>query len=311
VKFRLNGSVIASLAIHVVVMAAVFQALVAPHHFVWIFAPRAASEGASERIHYIAPAAAPAAPVTRAPSPGVRPAAERPAPPRPAERTAAPAPPRLVAPAAIPTGIPEARPIPTLPTVTRSDATGGDPDPRGTVALVPNSTDPRLWTEPAPYAPPALSNAEYLEQSLGRYIRARTDSAAAVAARTRRPGDWTVDRDGGKYGIDSERIYFGKYSIPTMILALLPIRSVQANPNMTERAERIGQMSSEIRERAAVGFDARDEVKAIAARKDRERAARLRAQQSGQGTGSAGNGSGSAGSGSGGSGSGTPPPPSR
>ena len=77
-----------------------------------------------------------------------------------------------------------------------------------------------------------------------------------------------------------------------------------------ERAERIGQMSSEIRERAGIEFDARDEVKRIAARKDRERAARLRAQQAGgQGSGGSSTGSGSAGSGS--TGSSAPPPPPR
>jgi hypothetical protein len=115
-----------------------------------------------------------------------------------------------------------------------------------------------------------------LQESLARGIKEANDSAAAAALR-RQPGDWTIARGGGKYGIDSERIYFGKYSVPSAVLALIPIRGAQANPNLAERAERITEMSGEIRARASLELDARDEIKRINARKDRERAAKLRA----------------------------------
>jgi hypothetical protein len=291
VKLRPNGSIIASIAIHVVVVAAVLQALVAPQHLAWIFMPRLDVEPPTERIRYIA----------IAPAAGGSPAGRTIAPTREQPRPVAALPTRLVAPAVVPAGIPEAPRAPTPPPAT-SGVTGTDPDPRGQggVALVPGGTDPRLWSVPAPYIPRELSHAEMLAESLDRHIRAGADSAAAVAARSRRPGDWTVDRDGNKWGMDEKAIYFGKYSVPTALLALLPIRGAQGNPNIAERAERIGEMSAEIRERSSLELDARDEIKRIAARKDRERAARLRARQGQSGSSTT---SGASGGGS------TPPPP--
>ena len=57
------------------------------------------------------------------------------------------------------------------------------------------------------------------------------------------PGDWTTEKDGKKYGIDQQRIYIGDVSIPTSILALLPVnrgRNAQTNVYAAERAARRG-----------------------------------------------------------------------
>jgi hypothetical protein len=173
-----------------------------------------------------------------------------------------------------------------------------DGDGREGVTLVPANADPRIWGVRPMNVAPGMTHAEQLETSLARVIAASNDSIAAIGVQTIRP-DWVAGRGGNRVGVDSKRIYLGKASVPAVLLGLLPIRGFGCmptmhfpdrpvrdsigiscirleNPTVAERAARIDEMSAEIRARAPLTIAANEEIGRIAARKDRERAARLK-----------------------------------
>jgi hypothetical protein len=158
----------------------------------------------------------------------------------------------------------------------------GGPD----AGIRPTVSDPRLWTPVGPFISPALTPAQRLDSSLTARLRAHRDSLAVVtyAPNKLERGDWTVERNGEKYGIDQKYIHLGKFSLPTAALALLPFNR-QANPISGEREARYNAMHAEIQEQAqrAMNYDEfRSAAKAIRERKDRERAAAARAAAEGQ-----------------------------
>ena len=63
-----------------------------------------------------------------------------------------------------------------------------------------------------------------------RVQRFRSDGARRAAGR--KPGDWTFEKGGQKWGIDGNKIYLGKFAIPSAVLAALPLR-IQGNPGET------------------------------------------------------------------------------
>ena len=189
---------------------------------------------------------------------------------------AAPAPvaPPLIAPTAVPTGV---RTTTTPARETRSGigplVGGGGP----TQGIRPSFTDKRLWLPQsdvveAPLVP--MTRADSLQAVLHASAASYLDSVRRVDPGGRAPGDWTFDRNGKKYGIDSKYIRLGDFSIPTALLALLPMNNVQANPTGMERARRLSSMRSEIMEqaeRAQRDDDFYAAVRALRERKERER----------------------------------------
>ena len=106
-------------------------------------------------------------------------------------------------------------------------------------------------------------------------IIAPFNDSIAVAAGRKKPGDWTIERGGGKWGIDPQFIRLGKISIPTAVLALLPINQ-QANPTALERNKLQNQLHADIFWNAQRGMNEADfkkAVKSIRERKERERKA--------------------------------------
>jgi hypothetical protein len=120
-----------------------------------------------------------------------------------------------------------------------------------------------------------MTRADSLRTVLHATVEAFVDSMVRAGPQQgRRPGDWTFERDGKRYGIDPQYIRLGDFSIPTALLALLPL-NVQANPVEIERARRLSSMRNEIIEQAErVQRD--DEfhaaVRALRERKEKERA---------------------------------------
>jgi hypothetical protein len=258
-----------SVVVHAVVAFAVLHAIVAPRSYdLFPRGPRIVRDTV-EQIQYVTVPVVPSA----ATGPAVRVVPPRPAP--------AAAPPRLVAPMEIPTGIPVPSGVPTVVDSGRGVAGAtGDPGKRG-VSMTPDFSDPRIFNAPpAIYSPPVKTQAEVLERQLAGVLKAHRDSVAVANANRRDPTDWTKEIGGQKYGIDSKWIHLGKFQIPTALLALIPV-NVQGNPNTMPRDRRINEMSAEIRERAEVLPEARDEVKRINERMIRERAARLKAAANG------------------------------
>ena len=190
----------------------------------------------------------------------------------PSTEPAAPAPP-LIAPPGVPTG------VSTVPAPARDAGAGVGPLVGGggpTQGIRPSFTDRRLWMSPAdvveaPLVP--MTRADSLQSLLHATAEAYVDSMRRMTPGGRAPGDWTFERNGRKYGIDPQFIRLGNFSIPTALLALLPM-NVQANPNGIERARRLSSMRTEIMEQA--DRQARDDdfyaaVRALRERKERER----------------------------------------
>jgi hypothetical protein len=183
------------------------------------------------------------------------------------------APPRLVAPAEVPTT------LPPIPRPSEGPVRGPLAGGRGPVQGVqPGYTEPRIWVEPQVVTAPALTGDAKLDSAINARVMAYRDSVSTYAIEPNKfeRGDWTVGKDGNKYGIDKQFIRLGKFSIPTALLGLLPMNQ-QGNPIAYEREKRLAMMRSEILEQAAQAMneeDFRRAVKAIRDRKEKERKAR-------------------------------------
>jgi hypothetical protein len=221
----------------------------------------------TERLTYVtvAPAAAPRPSVRQRDGGDGRPPV--------ATRPEAPAAAPERAPTSVPTGVPSVPPGARAPTGGVGPLVGGGGP---TLGIRPSYNDPRLWVTPSPYEEPRqfpMTRADSLQAVLHAYGEAFVDSVSRAAPTGRQPGDWTWERNGRKYGMDPQYIRLGKYSIPTALLALLPL-NVPANGLEMERARRLSSMRNEIMEQAE--RRARDDefyaaVRALRERKERER----------------------------------------
>jgi hypothetical protein len=102
------------------------------------------------------------------------------------------------------------------------------------------------------------------------------DSVAAAAQR-RDPTDWTIEKGGYKWGIDRRAIRLGPVSIPTALLAMLPL-NLQGNPATMERDRTYAAMNRDITWHAQQAINEADFMKAVRSireRKERDRAAAL------------------------------------
>lgn len=182
----------------------------------------------------------------------------------------------IIAPSEVPTGVPAA-PADDAPAVDPlgvGPLVGGGGPTRG---VRPSFTDARLWAPTAEelMAPgPPLTRADTLRLMLAERANVYLDSMARVQP-GRDPADWTFDHNGRTYGIDSKFIRLGKFSIPTALLAALPLNQ-QANPIASERIQRLNSMRGEIQYQAARMAredEFRDAVRELRERKERERMA--------------------------------------
>jgi hypothetical protein len=188
-----------------------------------------------------------------------------------------PPPPPIVAPSAVPTAIapPTAQVAP--PDVGGSGAVVGSGG--ATQGVRPSFSDPRVWAvPPAPVVMAPLTPKQRLDSAIVSMVQTLEDSLARLP-QERAPGDWTYTHNGKKYGIDGKLIHLGNFSLPTAILAMLPLNTT-ANPSALERDRRLNVMRGEIQAQAARA--ARDEdfyraVKALRERKEKERAEQKKA----------------------------------
>jgi hypothetical protein len=182
----------------------------------------------------------------------------------------------VVAPAVVPTRIP----APTLSTVKPKEEEGGTGPLIGGGGPVrgvrPNYSDGRLWTPPSPIVAPPKTVAQTIDSLIADGIAPYNDSVAAVAQR-RDPTDWTVEKGGYKWGIDRKAIRLGPVSIPTALLAMLPL-NLQGNPTTMDRDRAFAAMNRDISFHAQQAINDADFMKAVRSireRKERERAAAL------------------------------------
>jgi hypothetical protein len=182
----------------------------------------------------------------------------------------------VVAPTAVPNGIPAPTPATTTkptPDEGTGPLVGGGGPSRG---VKPSYSDGRLWTPPAEIVAPPKTVAQTIDSLIAEGIAPYNDSVAAAAQR-RDPTDWTIEKGGYKWGIDKRAIRLGPVSIPTALLAMLPL-NLQGNPTTMERDRAFAAMNRDITWHAQQAINDADFMKAVRSireRKERERAAAL------------------------------------
>lgn len=262
---RINGSLLVSIALHIVVGAALVLILSVPNPIRQWLTMQHGEQPKVEHITYIAtPSAGSATARSGGDNVPVR-----------SKRRSRP----LVAPTTVPTTIPPA-PVSTEPPSGAGPVVGGGGPGEG---VTPSYGDPRVWapTGPTYYAP--KTQAERLDSAISTRVFAHNDSMA-LYNRGRQPGDWTFEKNGEKYGMDQQKIYLGKLALPTALLALLPL-NVQGNPARYQNDRMKESQRQEIflnAQRAMDNDEFKDAVKQIRERKDREHKAELAAKHAQQ-----------------------------
>jgi hypothetical protein len=255
-----------SVVVHIVLAIGMAQMLISPSAMSRLFGRAQSKEVVAERIGFLRLPNQSGAPTEGKSGGDGRPVSENP-------------PARLVAPDVVPTTIPDAPAAPSRAAQEGGSGplVGGGGPTRG---IRPTYSDPRVWQAPGDIVSAPKSAKERLDSAIVSIIAPFNDSLA-VAAQGRKPGDWTFEKDGRKYGIDPQYIRLGKVSIPTAVLALLPINQ-QANPTVSERNKLQNQLHADIFWQAQRGMndaDFKKAVRSIRERKERERAAQKKAAQ--------------------------------
>lgn len=263
-KRRIDGSVAASIAIHIVAGVFLLWVLSIPYPF-REFLQRTRLRVPPEQISFIA---IPNRGDTTSGRSGGDGLPERPnAPPTPARP--------LVAPSSTPSSVPAPPDAPRREDIGGSGPLVGRGGPvRG---IVPSYSDPRVWTDPnAPVLALPRSLSEQLDSMLVTGTQRVRDSIV-LASGQRKPGDWTWTKDGKKYGWDAAGIHLGGITIPRELLAVagaLAKVDAASNPQVADRARTIRAMTQDINYNAPRAMNAeefRTAVKRIRERKERER----------------------------------------
>ena len=259
-KFRRpSGPWITSIAIHVVVAVIFIQAILA-HHGFFINFERPVATPVVQRIGFLSLPQ----PKTKGPTNPGRNGGD-----------GISDKPTTVAPQAAPTVVPKTlAPAPKGPPVnsigpSSGPLIGGGGQLRG---VQPRYEDPRVWVAPGEIASAPKTSAERLDSVIALDI-GRFNDSVRVANGGRKPGDWTFEKGGQKYGIDSKFIRLGPVSIPTAVLAMLPI-NIAGNPTTYERSKTLTERHDEIFAQAQRGINDADfnkAVREIRERKERER----------------------------------------
>ena len=271
---RSRGAFAASVAINALLMAAFLGGLSEGLHWTNLL-DRDSQPVQVERIGFLQLPKAVGAPVVGRSGGDGRAVTRRAAPPVPAP----------AAPTTVPQEIPPApsTPLPAPPVTGSGPVVGAGGATQG---IEPTYTDGRLWA-PSSGSAPLLSRErakQRIDSVIAETFGAARDSMLAaqqIAAGQRKPGDWTVNGPGGKWGIDQQSIHLGKVAIPNAILALLSEnvqKSLRGNPIQMENDRRLAAVRADLLQHAQREQNEdmfRSAVKEIRARKDRERAAKL------------------------------------
>jgi len=273
-KRRPSGSLVASVALHIILGAALVQVFLLPLPFVNFFRHEHIEAVPAERISFLAmPKTGGATKPGRSGGNGQPLAKSRPKP--------------LVAPTVVPTLVPVApstTPVPAPTDVGTGPVVGTGGPGEG---VRPEYHDPRVWVPPAPLVSAPKSSKARVDSLVATQIQAHNDSVIAAAAGFKKPGDWTITHNGQKYGIDPQFIRLGPVSIPTAVLALLPLNRVQGNPMAGANEATLDARHAEIMDQAQRGMDEdafRSAVRKLRERKEAEHQHQTEQQQQQQQT---------------------------
>ena len=276
---RSPSGVVVSIALHVLAIAALGRITFGSHSLSDFF-QRDRSRPSAERVEFVRVGADVTAQgnTLRAGGDGRRPSAGPPA-DGPVEST--PEPPALIAPTGTPVGVSPVTDSAAAPVASGGSGplVGGGGPLRG---LQPAFGDPVLWRSPSEIVLAPSTVEARIDSSIAVAIDRHLDSLGALPAQ-RDPGDWTIERGGKRWGIDREYIRLGDVSIPTAVLALLPL-NVQGNPIALERERTFAAQRADIQyhqQRAAAADEFKAAVQRIRSRVEAERAARAKIAQRG------------------------------
>ncbi len=141
---------------------------------------------------------------------------------------------------------------------------GGQRGARGVMAYRPGVPDPRIAVTPM-YIPEGGGRPISMDSVVRQRLLvmadmmdslAQLDSLSPNADRRVRNPSWVVERNGRRYGIDQRAVHFGVFSLPTALLALLPLP--QGNVDQARANQRLLEMRAEIL-RAAARAEAEDD----------------------------------------------------
>lgn len=191
---------------------------------------------------------------------------------KPLKKTPPPAP--ILAPTVTPTTLPPVAPPAIAPGATTGTGTGSGGAPAGIATGVePALPDPRIELRPSGLRMP-LSMAQKNDSAVKAiYMAYREAEVLAEEHKGRDPRDWTFERNGQKYGLDTSWIYLGKFKIPSAILAALPFNTGGVDGRRIIEARNASWIQNDIYTHAQ-GMsedDFRDAVRRIRERKEREK----------------------------------------
>jgi hypothetical protein len=221
----------------------------------------------TERIVFVKPEVRPAAPAGA--GNGVNPK-EKP------KQVQKPAP--ILAPSVIPTTLPPVQPPTVAPGATTGSptGTGAGNGANGTgvaTGVEPALPDSRLELRPNSLRLP-LTQAQKNDSAVKAiYMAYREAEIAAEENRGRSPRDWTFEKGGNKYGIDSQYVYLGKFKLPSAILAAIPFNYGGVDGNRIIQSRNANWIQNDIytHSQGLSEDDFRAAVKRIRERKEREK----------------------------------------
>lgn len=184
------------------------------------------------------------------------------------------APPVLRAPSTIPSTLPPVPPPTATPGVTGGSGTGSGGAATGVATgVAPTLPDSRIELRPNALRLP-LSAAQRNDSAVKAiYMAYREAEVLAEEHKGRDPRDWTFERNGQKYGVDTSWIYLGKFKIPSAILAALPFNYGGVDGSRIIQARNAAWIQNDIytHSQGLSEDDFRAAVRRIRERKDRER----------------------------------------
>jgi hypothetical protein len=181
--------------------------------------------------------------------------------------------PMLRAPVTVPSTLPPAPKI----AVTTGEPGGSGPLVGGGGALrgvQPSYGDGRLWPEPGPLIGAPKSDDERRDSVFASLLGKYQDSLNLAERGQVGPGErpsWIFNRGGQEYGIDKNKIHLGKFSLPSALLYQLPLAKYQGDITRDRERNLIAQDMYDATHRRLNEQQFREAVKAIRARKERER----------------------------------------
>ena len=192
------------------------------------------------------------------------------------KKVATPAP--ILAPSVIPTTLPPVQPPTVSPGATTGSTTGtgagnGANGVGAATGVEPALPDARLELRPNSLRLPLTQSQKNDSAVKAIYLAYREAEIAAEESRGRSPRDWTFEKNGSKYGIDSQYVYLGKFKLPSAILAAIPFNYGGVDGNRIIQSRNASWIQNDIysHSQGLSEDDFRAAVKRIRERKEREK----------------------------------------